>query len=559
VPRALCERLRTTLLRDRTPPCRACPTAAYAAFRVIHSLHPPSRVSTHRVHGHPVLELNTVAWSPIDSAERSRAGGAAAAGVDVRGGVDALLRGGGGILRQQRSSYASTPGTGADWQQLSLLTTMVADATGGHGRPDITSAVAGKLLGARLLFMHTASVLADDVAARLAVHPAARAACGRDAARQIYMSASLWRLFDIAATEVSRSKFVQDLVAIIEAGAAPLEDAALRGLDVSSDEEEAADGAAPMATDPPPIGSPGPSSGLPHAGGSQDASQQEHHGASQPVGGTEHFMRSPRSGGKPSRPVPLSQVARQQEETAVATQLAAAEGFPTPMDVGHSAGQLLSALLDVLSCAEHDKCRGAVVPAAPAAAAAGGGGTRGSSSENLRAWMDEQLATGWLHSAKSRGSAAHGNLLAVIQGPIHALRLARVLVARTAHVTYQDAAALRTPPGPSPSADAGALLTYVAGRMSDVVRGQLCGGGQAATGRAVAKTALLLSHAVQAASMLDSNATGEQRALLAQQLSSAEAALCGYAASKGGLNAVASAALRVAHATVNAWVRQASA
>jgi hypothetical protein len=473
--------------------------------------------------------------------------------------VDALLRGGGGILRQQRSSYASTPGTGADWQQLSLLTTMVADATGGHGRPDITSAVAGKLLGARLLFMHTASVLADDVAARLAVHPAARAACGRDAARQIYMSASLWRLFDIAATEVSRSKFVQDLVAIIEAGAAPLEDAALRGLDVSSDEEEAADGAAPMATDPPPIGSPGPSSVLPQAGGSQDASQQEHHGASQPVGGTEHFMRSPRSGGKPSRPVPLSQVARQQEETAVATQLAAAEGFPTPMDVGHSAGQLLSALLDVLSCAEHDKCRGAVVPAAPAAAAAGGGGTRGSSSENMRAWMDEQLATGWLHSAKSRGSAAHGNLLAVIQGPIHALRLARVLVARTAHVTYQDAAALRTPPGPSPSADAGALLTYVAGRMSDVVRGQLCGGGQAATGRAVAKTALLLSHAVQAASMLDSNATGEQRALLAQQLSSAEAALCGYAVSKGGLNAVASAALRVAHATVNAWVRQASA
>lgn len=558
-PRALCDRLSAVLLRDRTPPCVACPAAAFAAFRAVQALHPPARC-VEKDH-HLALLVNPSAWSPIDTAERIRGGGAAAMGVDAGGGGDAMLSS--MATRAGATARRAAHTTGSDWDQLARLTELVANATGGHGRPAMTSGVAGKVLGARLLFMHTAAVLCDDVASRLKVFPAARAACGKDA-RQLYSTAALWRLYDVAGSSVFRTRFIHDLVAIIEAGAAPPEDTASSCAlpvikDVSSD-EEAEEGRNIGG------GSQG-GDGDGHApGGTPNASQEP---ASQ-GGGIGHglYSRTPPGSTGKTRPVPLSQAARQQEEAAVAAQMAAADGFPTPGDVGNAATRLLSALLDILSCAEDDKWWGGISAGAPPSAAAGaaaalpaGGGTRSSGLDNWRASLDDVLADAWLHSAKARGSAAHGGLLATMQGPAHVLRLARVLVARTAHVSYSDAGALRAPLGPSPCADAAALLAYVTSRASDVVRGQRCGGGAATTGRAAAKTALLLSHAVQAACVLDTRATAASRGELVQHLERAEQALRAEhgVAAMGGLHPTGAAALRVARVCVLSWARQATA
>jgi hypothetical protein len=541
------------LLRDRTPPCVACPAAAFAAFRAVHELHPPARCVERDQH--PAVVVNPSAWSPIDTAERIRGGGAAAMGADTGG--DALLTG--VATRGAGTSRRAVHTTGSDWDQLARLTELVANATGGHGRPAMTSGVAGKVLGGRLLFMHTASVLCDDVAARLKVFPAAKAACGRDA-RQLYTTAPLWRLYDVAGSSVFRTRFIHDLVAIIEAGAAPPEDSSTSMAlpvikDVSSD-EEAEGGLNHVGTE-----------GDGHMpGGTPHASQEP---ASQGVSGLGHYSKTPPGSTGKSRPVPLSQAARQQEEAAVASQMAAAaDGFPSPADVGNAASRLLSALLDILSCAEDDRWWGTTIAAGPPVATAGaaaalpaGGATRSSGLDNWRASLDDVLADAWLHSAKARGGAAHGGLLATMQGPSHVLRLARVLVARTAHVSYSDAGALRAPLGPSACADAAALLAYVTSRASDVVRGQRCGGGAATTGRAAAKTALLLSHAVQAACVLDTAAPAASRAELVQHLERAEQALQAEhgVAAMGGLNPTGAAALRVARVCLHSYARQATA
>ena len=540
------------LLRDRTPPCVACPYAAFAAFRAVHALHPPAKCVERDQH--PAVVINPSAWSPIDTAERIRGGGAAAMGANT--GDDALLTG--VATRGAATSRRAVHTTGSDWDQLARLTELVANATGGHGRPALSSGVAGKVLGSRLLFMHTASVLCDDVAARLKVFPAAKAACGRDA-RQLYSTAALWRLYDVAGSSVFRTRFIHDLVAIIEAGAAPPEDSSSSmALPVIKDSDEEAEEGTDVGTEGDGI--------VP--GGTPNASQEP---ASQGIAGNGHYSRTPPGSTGKSRPVPLSQAARQQEEAAVAAQMAAAaDGFPSPADVGNAATRLLSALLDILSCAEDDKWWGAIAAGPPVATAGAagavatlpaGGATRSSGLDNWRASLDDVLADAWLHSAKARGGCAHGGLLATMQGPSHVLRLARVLVARTAHVSYSDAGALRAPLGPSACADAVALLAYVTSRASDVVRGQRCGGGAATTGRAAAKTALLLSHAVQAACVLDTTAPAASRAELVQYLERAEQALQAEhgVAAMGGLNPTGAAALRVARVCLHSWARQATA
>ena len=520
--RNLCDRLRATLLRARTPPCPACPAAAYAAVSLAHAQHPPSALRV-GPDGCPHLLVNPSAWSPVDGALRSKCGGAAAAATDF-GGSHHGGGAAGGTTRQ--AAHA-----GSDWDALAQLAQLVADCAQPPAK--LTQQLAGARLGARLLWLHTARVLCDDAAARLAVFAAARPRVGREA-RQLYRSAQLYRLYDMAASNVFRTRFVAHLVAIIDA--ADETDATAHALEEEEEEEEAREEQELEMAD-----AEGPPTEVPVAGDDAGLTPVKGAAAAQGTGGGIGFTPPPSVRPRVTLGSQASQ-AREAEAKAVSVQLSCSAGFPSSADAAHAAARMLGALLDLAGCAEGEGEWGAAAA-----------GTRGAGGGGWRCELDDMLADCWLHGGRAcPGGGANGTLLATLSQGRHALRLARCVVARGARVVDTAAAALRQPPSLSPAGDAAALLRYVGSHAPDVVRGQRCGGGAAAQGRAQAKAAFLVAHAVTAACVLDAGAEQGVKRELVQALTQADAALRATG-THTGLHCSGDAALRVAAAAAQEW------
>ena len=383
--RSLVERLLAVLLRPRTPPAPAVTAAAFQALMRLHELHPPSWVEElPPTAALPVrLVVNPRAWAPVDAGQRAKNSGAAAADPA------AAKR---GALLACRCSSASQPRAliralerraGIEHDKTAFAHVIAAAAAGGGalGLGELTPDAAALCGGARLALMHLAAELSDDAAARLRVYNAVAMSAGaaqrREALFALVHNSHLWRLFyvrpaylvfqhrDCGLTRClppqngSRSQnTVENFVALLAAGAAPhptgrgwdaaamaaaeREAAAAAGEDVDALDQAAADADAEMA----PAGAEASQS--PRAA-TQDASQDER-ATPMPKKRKTVGWAVGCAGGPGFTPPPSSKkqnrrlMAEAELTEARAMQLAAAEGFPTPVDAAAAAARIIGAV-----------------------------------------------------------------------------------------------------------------------------------------------------------------------------------------------------------------------
>jgi hypothetical protein len=308
-----------------------------------------------------------------------------------------------------------------DWAALAAVFSAAAAGGGALGDASLTPEAAAGLLGSRLAVLHYSRVLCDDAAARLRVAAAAVAAgvAHRNALEKLLHTSALWRLSFVrffvrpgfipalraradrganapsqvlCGGRVARDAFIEKLVALIAASAAPhptgLPDAddaadvaaAAADADVASapegiaeEEEEEVDGDAigddePAAADaaadavmddaevmgtPPPVAAPSAAAAAAAAEEEEAAAAAGTPADSTPArpvrrgggGGGVGFTPPPSSGKRRlgARRAGAAALAAE-ADAARAAQLAAAEGFPTPADVGAAAARLLGAV-----------------------------------------------------------------------------------------------------------------------------------------------------------------------------------------------------------------------
>jgi len=491
--RTLCDRLLASLLRVRMPPNPACAAASAAALAALHSLHPPAVLEWASLEGQtvPVLALNPSAWTPLDSDSRRRGGGAAAASALASGGV--VTRGG------------AHCDAGSDWDSFASL---VAAAAAGAGGAPLGPEAAGRLFGARLALRHAARVLSDDAAARVAVFAGGARARAGARARELLRGALVARLYALASSSVYRSRLIENLVTLIDAGG--------------------------CAADLPPPAAP-PSQLAPESGPEAASTPPPKRPAA--AGGGIGFT-----------PSPLAKPPRMAAAEAAEAQLAACEGLGGAEEAAAAAALILSALLDVLSALEADGEFSAAV-----SSTRGGAGSR--------AELDEFVAACWLRGpgadAESHRAAS---LLATLSQGAHALRLARVCVGREAHVSFALGAPLRGLPSASPAADAAALFHYARAHGHDFVRGQRQNGGRTQA-EALCVCAVLLAHAARGAAAADAAAPAAERSALLHGFREAVSALSKAEEAGPGGNRVdaapmplaGAAALEAAEAALAAW------
>ena len=460
--RGLCDALERILRRHRAPPCPPCAAAAFAAFSALHALHPPSEAVTLPLpSGAPALVLltNRYAWSPVDASQRRKESSAALASEEPQ--RKASARGG--------AATRSGAGAGADWEWLSRLVQSCAESATAKS---LSAARAGAVFGESLALSHASAVLSDDASARLAVFPGARAALGSRDARSVLRGAQLYRLFDLAACKIHRSKLLESLVALISAGEAQEDDAD----ELVEEQEEAEE----MALDEAP------------AQAAPDS----------PVGSAECTPQKPRAGDvagiggltPPSalRRGPAGCADCDEDEPAGA----AASLFPQPSDVSCAASRILLSLLAVLQALEADGEWGA-----PGARA------------GWRHEADVIVTEAWLQSrADGRG---------LLQAsPDATLRIARLALTMGA----KDGSALRTAQATASACDdAIALFQHVEGSCADAMRPLRRGGGCGAQRRSVARASLLLAGVARRA--VEGGATKEDRLALAGALARAGGAV----------------------------------